>query len=220
MMPTPEFVVGRQAEVALFDDLLAGRTPYRWLEIYGPGGIGKTVVGGKLLGHAQARGIPMAAVDGIQPDLTPDRILGLFMTGLTASPAGEKLADGLRAFDRQFHDYLIINQVLQQGGGIAALFDVVGNVKDPAGLGSILGGLGGAVTEAVKRTASNRFAMERYLRGAERALTSSFMNGLAAGLTELRRPVALLIDTYEEMEGLDDWVCRTLAPGLPPRRGS
>ena len=215
-MPTPEFVVGRQAEVALFDDLLAGRTPYRWLEIYGPGGIGKTVVGSKLLGHAQARGIPMAAVDGIQPDLTPDRILGLFMTGLTASPAGEKLADGLRAFDRQFHDYLIVNQVLQQGGGIAALFDVVGNVKDPAGLGSILGGLGGAVTEAVKRTASNRFAMERYLRGAERALTSSFMNGLAAGLTELRRPVALLIDTYEEMEGLDDWVCRTLAPGLPP----
>ncbi|MBK9234094.1 MAG: hypothetical protein IPO15_25455 [Anaerolineae bacterium] len=36
MMPTPEFVVGRQAEVALFDDLLAGRTPYRWLEITAP----------------------------------------------------------------------------------------------------------------------------------------------------------------------------------------
>ena len=66
-MPTPEFVVGRQAEVALFDDLLAGRTPYRLLEIYGPGGIGKTVVGSKLLGHAQACGIPMARVDGIQP---------------------------------------------------------------------------------------------------------------------------------------------------------
>ena len=215
-MSTPEFVVGRKTEVALFDDLLSGRTAYRLLEVYGPGGIGKTVVGGKLLGHAQARGIPMAAVDGIQPDLTPDRILGLFMTGLTASPAGEKLADGFREFDRQFHDYLIVNQVLQQGGGIGALFDVVGNVKDPAGLGGILGGLGSAVTEAVKRTVSNRFAMERYLRGAERVLTSGFMDGLAAGLAELRRPVALLIDTYEEMEGLDDWVCRTLAPGLPP----
>ena len=215
-MPTPEFVVGRQAEVALFDDLLAGRTPYRLLEIYGPGGIGKTVVGGKLLSHAQARGIPVAAVDGIQPDLTPDRILGLFMDGLTAAPAGEKLADGLRDFDRQLRDYLIVNEVLQQGGGITALFDVVGSVKDPVGLGSILGGLGSAVTEAVKRTVSNRFALERYLRGAERALTSSFMDGLAAGLAELRRPVALLLDTYEEMEGLDDWVCRTLVPGLPP----
>ena len=58
-MPTPEFVVGRQAEVALFDDLLAGRTAYRLLEIYGPGGIGKTVVGGKLLGHAQALGLSL-----------------------------------------------------------------------------------------------------------------------------------------------------------------
>lgn len=92
----------------------------------------------------------------------------------------------------------------------------MGSVKDPVGLGSILGGLGSAVTEAVKRTVSNRFALERYLRGAERALTSSFMDGLAAGLAELRRPVALLLDTYEEMEGLDDWVCRTLVPGLPP----
>ena len=215
-MPQPEFVVGRQAEVALFDDLLAGRTAYRMLEIYGPGGIGKTVVGGKLLGHAQTQGIPMARVDGIQPDMTPDRILGLFMEGLTKNPAGETLEDGFREFDRQFHDYLSVSQVLQQGGWIGALFDVVGNVKDPSGLGSILGGLGGAVTEAVKRTVSNRFAMERYLRGAERALTSSFMDGLTAGLAELRRPVALLIDTYEEMEGLDDWVCRTLAPGLPP----
>ena len=215
-MPTLEFVVGRQAEVALFDDLLAGRTAYRLLDIYGPGGIGKTVVGGKLLAHAQIQGIPMARVDGIQPDLTPDRILGLFMDGLTASPAGEALEDGFREFDRQFHDYLSVNQVLQQGGGVGALFDVVGNVKDPSGLGGILGGLGSAATEAVKRTVSNRFAMERYLRGAERALTSGFMDGLATGLAELRRPVALLIDTYEEMEGLDDWVCRTLAPGLPP----
>ena len=142
------------------------------------------------------------------------------MEGLTANPVGEKLADGFREFDRQFHDYLIVNQVLQQGGGVGALFDVVGNVKDPAGLGSILGGLGNAVTEAVKRTVSNRFALERYLRGVERALTSSFIDGLTAGLAELRRPVALLIDTYEEMEGLDDWVCRTLVPGLPTARGS
>ena len=127
-MPTPEFVVGRQAEVALFADLLAGRAAYRLLDIYGPGGIGKTVVGGKLMTHARAQGIPMARVDGIQPDLTPDRILGQFMEGLTVSPAGEKLADGFSAFDRQFHDYLIVNQVLQQGGGVRALFEVVGNV--------------------------------------------------------------------------------------------
>lgn len=64
---------------------------------------------------------------------------------------------------------------------------------------------------------SNRFALERYLRwGVERMLTASFMDGLQAGLAELRRPVALLFDTYEEMEGQDDWVCRTFGrPACP-----
>lgn len=215
MAQSNPFIVGRQSEVKLFDDLVAGRTAYHLLNIYGPGGIGKTVVGQKLAAHAGQQGIPLASVDGIRSDLTPDRILGLFAEGLAATPAGGPLTDSLRQFDREFHDYLIVNQVLQQGGGIGALFDVVGNVKDPAGLASIIGGLGSGIAEGVKRTVSNRFALERYLRGAERVLTASFMDGLQAGLAELRRPVALLFDTYEEMEGLDDWVCRTLTPGLP-----
>lgn len=215
MAQSNPFIVGRQSEVKLFDDLVIGRTAYHLLNIYGPGGIGKTVVGQKLAAHAGRQGIPLASIDGIRPDLTPDRILGLFAESLAATPAGEPLADSLRQFDREFRDYLIVNQVLQQGGGIGALFDVVGNVKDPAGLASIIGGLGSGITEGVKRTVSNRFALERYLRGAERALTASFVAGLQSGLAELRRPVALLFDTYEEMEGLDDWVCRTLTPSLP-----
>lgn len=67
---------------------------------------------------------------GIRPDLTPGRMLGLFAEGLAATPAGEPLADSLRQFDREFRDYLIVSQVLQQGGGIGALFGVVGNVKE------------------------------------------------------------------------------------------
>ncbi len=200
MQQSKSFIVGRQSEVKLFNDLVAGRTAYHLLNIYGPGGIGKTVVGQKLAVHAEVQGIPLASVDGMRPDLTPDRILGLFAEGLAATPAGEPLAESLRRFDREFRDYLI---------------DVVGNVKDPASLASIVGGLGSGVAEGVKRTVSNRFALERYLRGAERALTASFVDGLQSGLAELRRPAALLFDTYEEMEGLDDWVCRTLAPGLP-----
>jgi hypothetical protein len=39
--------------------------------------------------------------------------------------------------------------------------------------------------------------------------------GLAAALEKARGPLALLVDTYEELEGLDDWVCRTLVPALP-----
>lgn len=215
MTQKASFIVGRQSEVRLFDDLLTGRTGYQLLNIYGPGGIGKTIVAQKLIAHAQAQAYPIASIDGGRPDLTPDRILGLFAADLAASPGGEPLADAFGDFNRQFQDYLFVTQVLQQGGGIGSLFDVVGNVKDPAGLASLLGRLGSSLTESVKRTVSNRFALERYLRGAERALTTSFIAGLEGGLADIGRPVALLLDTYEEMEGLDDWICRTLAPGLP-----
>jgi len=212
--PKP-FIVGRQAEVEQFNDLLAGRTDYWLLNIYGPGGIGKTVVCHKLATLAQSKGIPVATVDGIRPDLTPDHILYAFKEGLTEGPSGKRMEDAFRDFERQFRDYLTINQVLQQGGGVQALFDVVGNIKDPAALAAILGGLGEAITEIVKRTVSNRFALERYLRGAERALTASFVDGLGAALERAQGPLALLVDTYEELEGLDDWVCRTLVPALP-----
>jgi len=215
-MPQPQpFIVGRQAEVELFDRLVGGQTDYWLLNIYGPGGIGKTVVCSKLAQHAQERGIPFATVDGIRPDLTPDRLLHFIQEGLSQGPEGEIIADTFSDFDRQFREYLVVNQVLQRGGGMQALFDVVGNVKDPAGVAQILGGLGGAITESVQRTLSNRFALERYLRGAEKSLTTAFTDGLSAALEEVRRPVALLVDTYEEMEGLDDWVCRTLTPALP-----
>jgi len=209
------FIVGRQSEVKHFDQLVTSQTSYRFLNIYGPGGIGKTIVGQKLAAHAQQKGVHLAAVDGIRPDLTPDRILYLFMEGLVQGPHGEALENAFKDFDRRFRDYLTINHILQRGGGINALFDVVGSVKDPIGLASILGGLGTAVNEAVQQTVSNRFAIERYLRGAERTLTSSFISGLEEGLADIQQPVALLFDTYEEMEGLDDWVCRTFAPDLP-----
>jgi hypothetical protein len=212
--PKP-FVVGRQAEVERFDALLAGRTAYHLLNIYGPGGIGKTIVGQKITAYANSRQAPVAMVDGSRPDLTPDRILYGFMEGLARTPADDAMKKAFRDFDREFRDYLVVNQVLQRGGGIQALFDVVGNIKDPTGLATIIGELGSSTTEAVKSRLNNRFALERYLRGAERTLTSSFVDGLAAGMAAVQQPVTLVIDTYEEMEGLDDWVCRTLMAELP-----
>jgi len=209
------FIVGREAQVQQFSDLLGGRTGYWLLNIYGPGGIGKTIVCHKLADYARSQDVPVASVDGIHPDLTPDRILYAFKESLTEGPSGRPLKDAFRDFDRQFHDYMTVNRVLQQGGGVQALFDVVGNVKEPTRLMAILDGQVETVTQAVKRTVSNRFALERYLRGAERALTSSFVDGLGAASYRARGPLALLIDTYEELEGLDDWICRTLVPALP-----
>lgn len=217
MPQSTSFVVGRRQEVARFADLMAGRASQQVLNIYGPGGIGKTVVGERISAYARAHGLALALVDGNHPALTPDRMLFLFSQGLVQSQAGEPLESSLRPFDRLFHDYLIVNEVLQAGGGVQTLFDLVGNVKDPSGFAAILAGLGSSVTEAVKRTVSNRFALERYLRGVDRSLTAAFVEGLQAGMEETGQPVALLIDTYEAMEGLDDWVCRTFTPALPPQ---
>ena len=75
-MPEPQpYIVGRQSEVDRFVALLEGRVAHWLLNIYGPGGIGKTVVGQKMQAYTSEKGVPLAFVDGIRPDLTPDRIL-------------------------------------------------------------------------------------------------------------------------------------------------
>jgi hypothetical protein len=203
-MPAPQpYIVGRQSEVERFAALLEGRAAHWLLNIYGPGGIGKTVVGQKMQTYADEKGVPLAFVDGIRPDLTPDRILYAIKEGLAAA---EALADAFDEFEREYQEYLIVQQVLQRGGGVQAMFDVVGNLKDPAGFARVIAGLGKALTEKVQQTIRNRFALERYLRGVERALTRSLSTGLEAAVEKAPSPLAMVVDTYEEMEGLDDWV--------------
>jgi len=215
-MPEPKpYIVGRQAEVELFDRLVVGQMPYWLLNIYGPGGIGKTVVCQKLEAHARQRGLPFATIQGDSPDLTPDRLLYYIQEGLTQGPDGEKLADAFGDFRRRYEDYLVVQDILQRGGGLPAMFDVVGSVKDPAGLTKTLAELGKAVSEEVHRTVHNRFALERYLRGVDQALTASLVEGIGTAMERARQPITILVDTYEEMEGLDDWVCRTLMRELP-----
>lgn len=212
-MPEPQpYIVGRQPEVERFAALIENRVPHWLLNLYGPGGIGKTVVGQKLTAYAQQQGWPLAFVDGIRPDLTPDRILHVISAELST---GERLAPAFRPFDRAFEEYLIVQEVLQYGGGLPAMFDVVGNVKDSAGLAQILSELGKRVTQAVRARLHNRFALERYLRGVETTLTQKMCDGLGAAQERTAAPVTLLIDTYEELEGLDDWLCRTFVPALP-----
>lgn len=215
MPPPKQFIVGREAEIERFDRLVAGKENHWLLNIYGPGGIGKTVVNNRLVEHAVKSEVLATSVDGIRPDLTPDRILYFFQEGLTQGKQGERIEGVFDDFVGQFEDYLTINEVLRQGGGVPEMFDVVGNVKDPAGLTKTLAELGKTVSENVRTTVNNRFALERYLRGVERSLTSAFAEGITTAQDKAQRPIVLLLDTYEELEALDDWFCRTLMPALP-----
>jgi len=212
-MPEPQpYIVGRQTEVERFATLIQGRVPYWLLNIYGPGGIGKTAVGQKMAAYARQQGWPLAFIDGIRPDLTPDRLLHAISAELAAE---KRLAPAFRAFEHAFEEYLIIQQVLQRGGGLPAMFDVVGHIKDPTGLAQILSELGKSVTQTVRDRLHDRFALERYLRSIEKTLTRELCDGLGAAQERIETPITLLIDTYEELEGLDDWICRTFAPALP-----
>lgn len=212
-MPEPNnFIVGRKREVEQFSKLVKGGTRHWMLNIYGPGGIGKTIVGHQMREYAQSALVPIAFVDGIQPDLTPDRILFAIKEGLAKT---ESLADNFQDFDRQFEEHLIIQEVLQRGGGMQSMFDAVGNIKDPTGFAQIVTGLGKTITEEVKRVIGNRFALERYLRGTEKILTSSLSASLSAAVEKSKQSLAVIVDTYEELEGLDDWFCRILIPAIP-----
>lgn len=212
-MPEPQpYIVGRQSEVERFAQLLEGRAKHWLLNIYGPGGIGKTIVGEKMQTYAQDKDVPFAFIDGIQPNLTPDRILYEIKEGLARS---ESLAGVFGSFEREHQEYLIVQQVLQRGGGIQAMFDAVGNLEDPAGFAQMVAGLGQAVTNETQRKISNRFALERYLRGVERSLTGALSDAIGTAVEVAPSPPALIMDTYEDLEALDDWVCRTLVPALP-----
>ena len=217
-MPEPQpFLVGRKAEVVYFDTFLSGDTSPVLLNIFGPGGIGKSVVCRKLADHARNRGIPVATLDGINADLTADRALYALHRELTQGPAGKRLRPALRELDRLFREHLVIQQVLTESGGLHALFDAFGSLKDPLGLTALFARLGDKATTSVRDRLRNRFALDSYLRGADHALMSSFREGLSEALSEPETGgrLAILIDTYEEMEDLDDWVFGTLVPALP-----
>lgn len=214
-MPEPKpFVVGRTKEVEKFSALLRGNARYGLLNIYGPGGIGKTVVGQKMHEFAKKNDIPFALIKGDRPDLTPDRILYAVKEELAQTKG---LSSSFNDFEREYTDYLVVQDVLQRGGGIQTLFDAIGNVKDPIGFGQIIQTLGKGINDGVQRNLSNRFALERYLRGVEKTLAARLADNLREGLEKSDRTAALLFDTYEEMEGLDDWVCQVLVPILPDR---
>lgn len=214
-MPEPNlFIVGRTKEVEKFSALLKGKTRHGVLNIYGPGGIGKTIVGLKMQEFASNGKIPLAFIEGNRPDLTPDRILYTIKEGFAKTPA---LASAFDEFEREYTDYLVVQEVLQRGGGIQTLFDAIGNVKDPVGFGQIIQMLGKGITEGVQRNLSNRFALERYLRGVEKTLASRLAENVQAGLEKHDKAAAIIFDTYEEMEGFDDWMCQMLVPALPDK---
>jgi len=193
---------------------MCGVFPYSVVNIYGPGGIGKTIVCQKFGEWCTKSKIPYAAVSGDDPRIsTIDKMLYQFRKGLEENVRGSIPGKAFDDFDRKFQDYLVTSEVINKGGGIAKMFDLAGNLLDHALLKALLDTVEGAY-EGIKGHFANRDALERYIGGVERWLTESFVEGIES-IVEDGHKIILLVDTYETMMGWDDWMCDTFVRNLP-----
>jgi hypothetical protein len=208
--PPRQHIVGREDEVRDFAELQAGRTAHRLVNIFGPGGIGKTEVflklvvfgeqHGSVLGHADVAEIKHA---GHAQQLTIAEILRDLAATINRPE--------LDPFRRDLWDHDLATTAVRTSGGIDRMFGLNGRPLNEADLPQAAESASPGLREVLR----SRFAFERYLRRAPTALTRAFCDGLSAVAEAGGGAATLLLDTYEEIGGLDDWVCREVVPTLP-----
>jgi hypothetical protein len=217
-VPVPKrFIVGREAELQIFDRMLGPQPEYGVLSIYGPGGIGKTEVRRKMEDHAVSKGIPFASIDGDSQTLTYDMLLYRIMEGIVGSSGGRPAEREFKRFRDEYEGYLTVENVLQQSGGLNSVFGALAEVKDPVGLAKVLGGLGEAAVARNQELFRNRFSLKGYLDRIDTDLTSCLSAALDAVQSRVKRALVVFLDTYEQIEptlGLDAKICKILVPRL------
>jgi len=128
---TKEYIVGREEQIQLLSSIAHGTLPYSVVNIYGPGGIGKTVVCHKFEAWCTRAETPYATVTGDDPTAsTIDKMLYRFRRGLEENVAGSVSGRAFDDFDRKFNDYLVVKEVIDRGGGMVKMFDLAGNLLD------------------------------------------------------------------------------------------
>lgn len=209
------FIVGRDDELEAFKNFLRPDKPNEkaWIyNVYGPGGIGKSVVADKFRDYVRQFGFPTTFLNGNLTDLTPTRILAQIAEGFAQD---EALTDFFAKFRHEYHLYEDIQTTLGLIGGINEIYDVIGNLRNLEGLHQLLrGSRSQSYSNELEKTLSNRFALERYLRRAESELLYQLSMAVEAAKTVSARSPILIVDTYETIEGLDDWFCRELIPRM------
>jgi hypothetical protein len=217
--PTPtaprrsRYIVGRDAELREIAAMGRSNTRHRVLNIFGPGGIGKTEVFNKIVASG---GGPDAAMG--YADVTDLRYLdpgqSFQPSGILAAFAGTLDRSELEPLRRELDHLKQVHNHLHASGGIDALFGADGRRIDAVALTAITVGATGYLNEIFR----DQFTLERYLRQATPTLTHLFCEGIGA-VTGAGIRVVLAIDTYEEIAEADRWVLRELVPRLPEPAG-
>lgn len=212
---TGQHIVGRQEEMHLLDDVLTGKLP-PVVNIYGPGGIGKTVVCHKFAEECDQQGIPYATVTGSDQAVSViGQMLSQFKDGLEQHVPEAVPEGAFEAFTRQFRDHTAVNELLEKGGGPAKLFDWAGN-PHPRQLKLLLDTVVGEDRERLASYVDHRGTLERYTGNVDHRLTASFLEGVTRVVEDGKTRVVLLLDTYERLGGLDEWMCEIFVKALPP----
>lgn len=212
---TAGYVVGRKQEIKLFREMVSEASPYSVLNLYGPGGIGKTVVAHLFETSCAKWGLPHASVRG--DDLNAagfEALLRGFRSSFGKNPPELVRADVYRDFDRRLMGYQELKKV-RDSGEVNRVFDMAGKLVNQAPLKVALELLQ-ETYEGLEAYLSQKDNFQRYLDGADKWLTQSFVKSINLILKKTQRRVVLLIDTYELMASWDHWLCHDFVVGLPP----
>ncbi len=129
-----QHVVGRAEEIHLLKSIIHGNLP-NIANIYGPGGIGKTVVCKKFEDYCAEVKIPYAKITGDDPvTSTLDKMLYQFRKSLEDNSAEMDFRTAFEGFDHRLMDHRLVNEVVDKGGGINTMYDLAGNLTDPTSL--------------------------------------------------------------------------------------
>jgi len=189
--------------------------PKRLLVIHGVGGVGKSTLLRMYRLYCRRQGIPVALISG---DEAKDAVGVLRGFAADLAQGGIKLS----ALERTLERYRAIQAKVEREGAKIAGAAVRAGAKAAVEMaastipvvGPVVGAFGGAGAEAFVdwlRSFLPRSDVDLYLDPAAK-LAQDFVNDLTP-VAEKRRLV-LMLDTYEQMAGLDDWV-RDLAQQLP-----
>lgn len=207
---TGQYIVGRRDEIDVLSNVVKGTLPHV-VNIYGPGGIGKTVVCHKFEEWCRQDGTPCATVTGSDPTAsTVGQLLSHFKEGLEENVPGYVPEGAFDEFAMQFRDYMAVEEVIARG----SIFNLAGNPRRQSRLKKLLDEIGG-VREHIEPLFDHRMRLERYTGMVDPQLTNSFVQSVTSIVEEGSTKVVLLVDTYELMEGLDDWMCDTFVSALP-----
>ncbi|MGH8547740.1 MAG: hypothetical protein ACRERU_03905 [Methylococcales bacterium] len=204
-------IVGREEEMGIFKAFLDDSSK-RIYNIYGVGGIGKTAVFLKFKAWCKDQNVPYAFVTGDEPsELKKTDILFEFHKYLDHTNNKLIPKDAFTNFEAQSEDLRAVENIIQ-GYDLINLFNRSG--VQTRVLKAALAALGTNATR-IETYMRNQSELNLFQSGISKKLTSSFIAGLHT-IHDNNLKVILLIDTYEMLEKIDDWLYGSFVKKLPP----